>query len=120
MTKPSPISSLTATSEVFVERRGKLEKLPMDLGSEDEVFRIATNIADGINRKLNPFRPLLDARLADGSRVNIISPPLAVDGTSISIRKFSRSLITLDAMAERQECEPRPGGVPQRSSAAAA
>lgn len=88
--------------DVFIERRGKLEKVDIQLSGEEEVLQIAHRIAAGVNRELNPYRPLLDARLADGSRVNIISPPLAVDGTSISIRKFSRNLITLDDMIVRE------------------
>ena len=87
-------------SEVFIERFGKLEKTDITLSGEDEVLRIAHRIAKGIGREINPFRPLLDARLADGSRVNIICPPLAVDGTSISIRKFSKRLITLNDMID--------------------
>lgn len=87
---------------VFIERFGKLEKTDIQLTSEDEVLEIAKRIAAGINREINPYRPLLDARLADGSRVNIICPPLAVDGTSISIRKFSKRLITLDDMVGQQ------------------
>lgn len=85
-------------SHVFIERHGKLEKTDITLAGEDEVLQIAHRIAKGIGREINPFRPLLDARLADGSRVNIICPPLAVDGTSISIRKFSKRLISLDDM----------------------
>ncbi|GEM_PF-179031 len=85
-------------NDVFIERFGKLEKTDITLSGEEEVLRIAHRIAKGIGREINPFRPLLDARLADGSRVNIICPPLAVDGTSISIRKFSKRLISLDDM----------------------
>ncbi len=93
--------------DVFIERRGKLEKVDIQLSGEEEVLQIAHRIAAGVNREINPYRPLLDARLADGSRVNIISPPLAVDGTSISIRKFSRNLITLDDMiAAKNVSEP--------------
>ncbi len=87
---------------VFIERNGKLEKTDIVLSGEKEVLEIAKRIAAGINREINPYRPLLDARLADGSRVNIICPPLAVDGTSISIRKFSKRLITLDDMIRQQ------------------
>ena len=87
--------------DVFIERYGKLEKTDIVLSSEEEVLRIAHSIAEGIGREINKFRPLLDARLADGSRVNIICPPLAVDGTSISIRKFSKRLISIDDMIEQ-------------------
>ena len=96
-------------TEVFIERFGKLEKTDITLSGEDEVLRIAHRIAKGIGREINPFRPLLDARLADGSRVNIICPPLAVDGTSISIRKFSKRLISIDDMIGQNNMSPALG-----------
>src|SRR5579863_7840504 len=61
---------------------------------------IATRIVTAIGRRIDESTPLVDARLADGSRVNIIAPPLAIDGASISIRKFSKKTITLDSMAD--------------------
>ena len=61
---------------------------------------IATRIVTAIGRRIDESTPLVDARLADGSRVNIIAPPLAIDGASISIRKFSKKTITLDIMAQ--------------------
>lgn len=86
---------------VFVERNGKLEKVDINFKDDEEVLKIAKNIAETIGRKLDYRRPLVDARLLDGSRVNIVAPPLAVDGPSISIRKFSSTPITLDMMCER-------------------
>lgn len=85
---------------VFVERRGKLEHTDVKFPNEEAVLDLAHKIVEAVGRKLDPARPLVDARLLDGSRVNVIAPPLAVDGTSISIRKFSRKEITLDAMKE--------------------
>jgi pilus assembly protein CpaF len=64
------------------------------------VLAVAEKIVKAVGRKIDLKRPLVDARLLDGSRVNIIAPPLAVDGTSISIRKFSKKKITLDVMKE--------------------
>ncbi|MBV8338124.1 MAG: CpaF family protein, partial [Alphaproteobacteria bacterium] len=67
---------------------------------------VATKIVTRIGRRIDESQPLVDARLADGSRVNIITPPLAIDGPSISIRKFSKKTITLDTMAQQANISP--------------
>lgn len=87
---------------IFVERFGKLEKVDITFPSDAAVIEIGEKIVSAVGRRLNPARPLVDARLLDGSRVNIIAPPLSVDGTAISIRKFSNKTITLDMMSERK------------------
>jgi pilus assembly protein CpaF len=88
--------------DVFIERQGKLEKTNVTFAKDEDVFRLAEKIVMLVGRKLNRHRPLIDARLQDGSRVNIIAPPLAVDGTSISIRKFPTRRLTLDIMREQK------------------
>lgn len=88
-------------NDVFVERDGKLERAGLSFASDAEVFGIARAIAGHVGRRVSVRKPLLDARLPDGSRVNVIVRPLAVDGTAISIRKFAKNCITLDHMAER-------------------
>lgn len=93
--------------EIYVERHGKLQKTDLQYSSEDEVFELATKIVEAVDRKLDPRRAIVDARLLDGSRVNVIAPPLAVDGTMISIRKFSQTPITLDFMAEQGNLSPQ-------------
>src|SRR5205085_119595 len=70
------------------------------------VMSIATRIVSQVGRRVDESTPLCDARLADGSRVNIIAPPLAIDGPSISIRKFSKKSITLDVMARQANISP--------------
>lgn len=87
---------------IYVERSGILEKTGLKLESDAKVLDIAQGIVKDLGRTIDPRRPLVDARLLDGSRVNIIAPPLAVDGTSISIRKFSKKNITLDSMVQNQ------------------
>lgn len=87
-------------NNVYVERFGKLERTYISFASDDEVYAIARAIARSVGRDVGVRRPLLDARLPDGSRVNVAVQPLAVDGTSISIRKFAKRGITLDHMAE--------------------
>jgi pilus assembly protein CpaF len=87
--------------EVFIERNGKLEKTSVSFSNEEAVQALAHRIANAMGRVLDETRPLLDARLSDGSRVNVVAPPLAVDGTMISIRKFSRRKLSLDRMIEQ-------------------
>lgn len=91
---------------VFVERAGKLEKTPVTFADDEAVLDLAERIVKAVGRKLDPRRPLVDARLLDGSRVNVIAPPLAVDGTMISIRKFARRTISLDDMAATGNISP--------------
>ncbi len=88
-------------NQVYVERGGKLELTDIRFQDNAHVMNVATRIVTRIGRRIDETNPICDARLADGSRVNIIAPPLAIDGTSISIRKFSRKAITLDVMARQ-------------------
>ncbi len=92
---------INGTDSVYVERYGKLERTSVIFPQDSQIMELAHRIVKAVGRHLTPSRPLVDARLLDGSRVNIIAPPLAVDGTSISIRKFSKRSITLDMMAEQ-------------------
>ncbi len=93
-------------NQVYVERRGKLELTTVKFQNNAHVQNIASRIVTAIGRRVDESSPLVDARLADGSRVNIIIPPLAIDGASISIRKFSKKSITLDIMAAQQNISP--------------
>ncbi|MET0448165.1 MAG: CpaF family protein [Aeromicrobium sp.] len=77
--------------QVFVERHGRLTASPARFGSEAHLRRIIDRIVAKVGRRIDESSPLVDARLADGSRVNAIIPPLAVDGSSLTIRKFSRT-----------------------------
>ncbi len=100
---------INGTQSIYIERNGKLERTGIAFPSDAAILEIANRIVKLVGRKLNPLRPLVDARLLDGSRVNIIAPPLAVDGTSISIRKFSKKLITLDIMKNQENMSDEVG-----------
>jgi pilus assembly protein CpaF len=76
--------------QVFVERRGKLERSAVRFIDNAHLQKIIEKIATGVGRRVDESSPMVDARLPDGSRVNAIIPPLALDGPSLSIRKFSR------------------------------
>lgn len=98
---------INAHDKIFVERHGKLELTDITYANDEAVLEVAQKIVKGIGRNIDLRRPLVDARLLDGSRVNIIAPPLAVDGTSISIRKFAKKGITLESMKERGNVSPQ-------------
>jgi pilus assembly protein CpaF len=97
---------VNGSKQVYVERRGKLELTDVTFRDDDHVMNVATKIVTRIGRRIDESQPLVDARLLDGSRVNIITPPLAIDGPSISIRKFSKKTITLDTMAQQANISP--------------
>ena len=78
---------------IYVERRGKLELSKLQFRSDAHVLHVAQRIASSIGRRVDESSPMLDARLADGSRVNVIIPPLSLKGPCISIRKFSKSMM---------------------------
>jgi pilus assembly protein CpaF len=88
--------------QVYIERRGKLELSDVRFRNNSHVLNVAQRIVSRVGRRIDESVPLVDARLPDGSRVNIIIPPLALDGPSISIRKFAKQKITLDVMARQR------------------
>jgi pilus assembly protein CpaF len=75
-------------STVYIERRGKLERIPVRFRDNDHLLQIINRIVSRVGRRVDETVPMVDARLADGSRVNAIIPPLAIDGPSLSIRRF--------------------------------
>lgn len=96
--------------QIYVERAGKLELTDVEFRDNRHVMNIATRIVSLIGRRIDESSPLCDARLQDGSRVNIIVPPLAIDGPSISIRKFAKKKITLDSMEQNGNMSPAMAG----------
>jgi pilus assembly protein CpaF len=91
---------------VFIENKGKLTLSEVQFRDNAHVLAIATRIVTAIGRRIDESSPLCDARLADGSRVNIIIPPLAIDGSTITIRKFSKKKITLETMLKFGSISP--------------
>src|SRR5947207_6715949 len=92
--------------DVFVERRGKLERTTARFRDPQHLVSVAQRIAAAIGRRIDEASPMVDARLADGSRVNIVLPPLVLNGGTISIRKFPQHALTLDAMVRTQNLSP--------------
>ncbi len=92
--------------KIYIENKGKLTLTNVTFRDNAHVQSIALRIVTAIGRRIDESNPLCDARLADGSRVNIIIPPLAIDGPSITIRKFARKRLTLESMLELQSLSP--------------
>jgi pilus assembly protein CpaF len=84
--------------QTYIEKNGKLQIAPIQFRDEEHLFQIAQRIVNQVGRRVDQTTPLADARLKDGSRVNVIVPPLSLRGTAISIRKFSEKPITIDML----------------------
>ncbi|WP_281659935.1 CpaF family protein [Microvirgula aerodenitrificans] len=87
--------------QIYVERHGRLELAPQKFRDNAHVVNVAQRIAASIGRRVDESSPMVDARLADGSRVNVVLPPLALDGACIAIRKFSKKNITFSRMVQQ-------------------
>ncbi|MFA1562331.1 CpaF family protein [Aliivibrio fischeri] len=85
-------------NQIFVERNGLVDTSSITFIDEEQLLSIAKRIASKVGRRVDDSSPTCDARLADGSRVNIVIPPVAIDGTTISIRKFKKDSIDLDKL----------------------
>lgn len=85
---------INGPSEIFIERAGKLQKTDAQFADEDALRAAANSIAQRVQRRITDENPTLDARLPDGSRVHIVLPPCARNGTTIAIRKFSKVQMT--------------------------
>lgn len=94
---------VNGTQPIYVDIAGQIEDTGLRFKTHEEVWKIAETIMETIGQRWNPERPLIDTRLPDGSRVNIVGPPMAVDGITISIRKFPAIHITLDRMVARKQ-----------------
>jgi pilus assembly protein CpaF len=86
--------------QVYVERAGRLESTPAHFKDERHLMRIIQKIVGAVGRRVDEAQPWVDARLADGSRVNVLVPPCAVDGPLLSIRKFAKTPLTIARLTE--------------------
>ncbi|MFC5301308.1 CpaF family protein [Azospira restricta] len=87
-------------NQVFVERRGKLEQTNVSFYDDAHLMKIIDKIVSRVGRRIDESSPMVDARLVDGSRVNAIIPPLAIDGPILSIRRFSVTPLTMADIIE--------------------
>jgi pilus assembly protein CpaF len=89
---------VNAYDKVYIERNGKLARTPVRFRDNAHLLHIIEKIVSQVGRRIDEAQPIVDARLPDGSRVNAIIPPLALDGPALSIRRFGRHVITSDEM----------------------
>ncbi|WP_078108121.1 CpaF family protein [Arthrobacter sp. SRS-W-1-2016] len=93
-------------NSIYVERYGQLYKTEARFSSDEALRRVIERIVSKVGRRIDESSPLVDARLADGSRVNAIIPPLAVNGPSLTIRKFGREALTVNKLIEFGSLSP--------------
>ena len=94
------------TTPIFIERAGKLTRSRERFYSNDQLRRVIERIVSNVGRRIDESSPMVDARLADGSRVNAVIPPLAVDGPALTIRKFSRDPLQVQDLISKGSLTP--------------
>ena len=92
--------------QVYVERRGRLEKTDVNFSDDDHLMKIIDKIVSRVGRRIDESSPMVDARLPDGSRVNAIIPPLALDGPVLSIRRFAVVPLTMSDLLDKRSLTP--------------
>jgi pilus assembly protein CpaF len=93
-------------NKVFIERNGKLSESAVRFKDDGHLLHIIEKIVSQVGRRIDEAQPIVDARLQDGSRVNAIIPPLALDGPCLSIRRFGRHVVTQEEMLEYRTLTP--------------
>ncbi len=91
---------------VYIETKGRIEQAPIRFRDNQHLINICQKIVSAVGRRIDESSPICDARLADGSRVNAIIPPLAVDGATLTIRKFKQDKLTLETLMEYGSVSP--------------
>ncbi|WP_243410109.1 CpaF family protein [Pokkaliibacter plantistimulans] len=92
---------INGASQVYVERKGKLERIPLRFINDQHVLRVIRRMIAPLGRRIDESSPMVDARLADGSRINAIIPPLAIDGPCLSVRKFRKEALTAEYLVKQ-------------------
>ena len=112
MRDPDISDILVNTSrQVYIERLGKLEPTPVIFRDDQHLMQIIDRIVSKVGRRIDESSPMVDARLPDGSRVNAVIPPLALDGPLLSIRRFGRGALTVEDMMRLGTLTPEMGAV---------
>ena len=108
MMKDESVSDILVNTHklVFVERYGKLQRVDLRFKDDRHLLRIINKIVSTVGRRIDESQPTVDARLLDGSRVNAVIPPIAVDGPLLSIRRFAKRPITIERMIDLGSLTP--------------
>jgi pilus assembly protein CpaF len=97
---------INGPKKIYVERRGKMEKSDVTFRDNDHLMQIIDRIVSKVGRRVDETSPMVDARLPDGSRVNAVIPPLALDGASVSIRRFGANPLKLEDLLNYKAFTP--------------
>jgi len=100
---------VNGADKVYIETNGKIELTDIRFRDNQQLMNICQRIVSAVGRRVDEASPICDARLADGSRVNVIAPPLSIDGPALTIRKFRRDRLTLDKLVKFGSITPAGG-----------
>jgi pilus assembly protein CpaF len=95
---------INSAKQIYIEQHGKLTLSPVSFESNDQLMQVIDRIVSSIGRRVDESSPMVDARLKDGSRVNVIIPPLALRGPTVTIRKFAKEALTVDDLVTYDSC----------------
>ncbi|MGP7734150.1 CpaF family protein [Oceanimonas smirnovii] len=91
---------VNGAKNIYVERRGRIERVPLTFADDDHLMGVIERIVSSVGRRIDELSPMVDARLKDGSRVNAIIPPLALNGPTLSIRRFTVEKLAIDTLID--------------------
>ncbi len=97
---------VNGSGRIFIEVRGKVQETDIRFRDNGQLLNICQRIVSQVGRRVDESSPICDARLPDGSRVNVIAPPLAIDGPALTIRKFKKDKLTLDQLVQFGSVSP--------------
>ena len=111
---------VNGANTTFIEVAGKVQKTGVRFADNQQLMNICQRIVSQVGRRVDESSPICDARLPDGSRVNVIAPPLAIDGPALTIRKFKKDRLNLEQLAQVRHHLATTARRSSRSSAASA
>lgn len=97
---------INGTEHIFIEKEGQISQLPKRFVSRNKLEDVIQQIVANANRIVNEASPIVDARLEDGSRVNVVLYPIALNGPIVTIRKFPKEMITMEELIRRESISP--------------
>ncbi|MGN6764414.1 MAG: CpaF family protein, partial [Rhizobiaceae bacterium] len=98
---------VNGAKQVYIEVNGKVEQTGVRFRDNQQLLNVCQRIVSQVGRRVDESSPICDARLPDGSRVNVIAPPLSIDGTALTIRKFKKDKLTLDQLVKFGAISPQ-------------
>src|SRR5207245_1159631 len=97
---------VNGSNRIFIEIHGKVQETDIRFRDNTQLMNVCQRIVSQVGRRVDESSPICDARLPDGSRVNVIAPPLAIDGAALTIRKFKKDKLTLGQLVKYNSVSP--------------